>query len=110
MPCFQNIKTKREGLRCEVQVFNQQGHGVLTTYDQDVDNSVKVAQADLVNFFDECIAEFSRGGATGAKPNVWGRRADMAEGETEMIDVKAPDFDLSLFEQVTIMPMPLVGG
>ncbi len=108
---FQDIQPKRAGLRCEVQVINQQGHGVLTTYDQGVDNSVAIAQADLEAFFDGCIAEFNRGGcSTGLEPKVWGRRPGMAEGETELVDIKTPEFDLGLFEQVTIMPMPLAGG
>lgn len=107
---FQDIETKRPGLRCEVQVFNHQGHGVLTTYEPGVDNSVEVAQADLIEFFDECIAEFTRSGSRGLKPLVAGRTSTMPPGESAQIDVKAPDFDLSLFEQVTIMPMPLAGG
>ena len=107
---FQNIQPKRAGLRCEIQICNQQGHGVLTTYDQGVDNSVEVAQAELVAFFDECISDFNRGGKSGLKPIVNGRRVGAPEGENELIDVKAPDFDLSLFEQVTVMPFPLAGG
>ena len=112
---FQDIKPKRAGLRCEVQVINQQGHGVLTTYEPGVDNSVEVAQADLAVFFDECIASFNRGRSSssyigGLKPIVNGRRIGAGIEENELIDIKAPDFDLSLFEQVTIMPMPLSGG
>ena len=108
---FQDIQPKRAGLACEIQVINQQGHGVLTTYDPGVDNSVEIAQADLVNFFDECIADFKRGGReSGLKPIVNGRRIGAGVEENELVDIKAPDFDLSLFEQVTIMPMPLAGG
>lgn len=110
---FQNIQPKRKGLRCEVQVINHQGHGVLTTYDPDVDNSVEVAQADLVKFFDECIGSFDKGnryGGGGLKPLVNGRRIGAGIEDNELLDVKAPDFDLSLFEQVTIMPVPLAGG
>jgi len=107
---FQNIQPKRAGLRCEVQVINTQGHGVLTTYDEAVDNSVEVAQADLAEFFDECIKAYKRGGGGGLKPKVWGKLPGAAEGETDLIDVTAPDFDLSLFEQVTIMPGPMAGG
>lgn len=110
---FQDIQPKREGLACEVQVINEQGHGVLTTYEPGVDNSVEVAQADLTAFFDECITDFNRGrrhGGSGLKPIVNGRRIGAGTEENELLNVKAPDFDLSLFEQVTVMPMPLSGG
>jgi hypothetical protein len=76
-----------------------------------VDNSVEVAQADLTEFFDACIADFNRGGrSSGLKPLVNGRRIGAGIEGNEELDVHAPDFDLSLFEQVTIMPMPLSGG
>lgn len=107
---FQKIKTKRAGLRCEIQVCNHQGHGVLTTYDPAVDNSVEIAQADLAAFFDKCISDFKRGGRGGLKPLVNGRLVGAGQEENEMIDVQAPDFDLSLFEQVTVIPYPLAGG
>lgn len=107
---FQNIQPKRAGLRCEVQVINEQGHGVLTTYDPVVDNSVEIAQADLTTFFDECIESFKRGRSGGLKPLVNGRRIGAGVEENELVDIKSPDFDLSLFEQITIMPMPLSGG
>ena len=109
---FQDIQPKRAGLRCEVQIINQQGHGVLTTYEPGVDNSVEIAQADLTAFFDECIISFNRGRSHvgGLKPIVNGRRIGAGTEENELLDIKAPDFDLSLFEQVTIMPMPLAGG
>lgn len=107
---FQDIVPKRAGLRCEIQVCNHQGHGVLTTYDQDVDNSVEVAQADLVEFWDQCIAEFNRSGKSGLKPIVNGRRIGAITHENELLDIKAPEFDLGLFEQVTIFPVPLAGG
>jgi hypothetical protein len=107
---FQDIQPKRPGLRCEVQVINHQGHGVLTTYDPVVDNSVEVAQADLAAFWDECVKEFTRGGKRGLKPFVNGLRVGAPHDADELIDVKAPDFDLGLFERVTIMPVPIVGG
>jgi len=100
---FQNIQPKRVGLRCEVQVINFQGHGVLTTYDVDVDNSVEIAQSDLVDFFDKCIKEYGR---NPLPPIVNGNLS----GRNVLIDVKAPEFDLSLYTNVTIMPCPLAGG
>jgi len=106
---FQDVEPKRAGLRCEIQVLNHQGHGVLTTYEQGVDDSVEVAQADLEAFFDDCIKSYRRG-RRGLKPLVNGRRIGAGVEGNELIDVKSPDFDLSLFEQVTIMPFPLVGG
>lgn len=106
---FQNIEPKRAGLRCEVQIINHQGHGVLTTFDPAVDNSVEIAQADLTTFFDQCISEFDRCGS-GLKPIVAGRRPGQAQGVTDLIDIKAPDFDLGKFEQVTVIPVPLSGG
>jgi hypothetical protein len=105
---FQNIQTKRKGLRCQIQVTNHSGHDVLTTYEPGVDNSVEVAQADLAAFWDDCIAEFSRGGRTGLKPLVAGTKP--GESEAILVDPKAPDFDLSLFENITVMPFPLAGG
>lgn len=102
---IQKIETIRPGLACEVQVFNHQGHGVLTTYEPGVDNSVEVAQADLVDFWDRCIAEF---GGRKLKPVVHGTLIGETEGK--LIDPKAPDFDLGLFENVTVMPVPLTGG
>lgn len=108
---FQDIQPKRAGLRCEIQVINNQGHGVLTTYEPGVDNSVEIAQADLTAFFDECIASFNRGGySSSLKPLVNGRRIGAGVEENELLDIKAPDFDLSLFEQITIMPVLLSGG
>jgi len=108
---FQNIQPKRAGLRCEIQVINHQGHGVLTTYDPAVDNSVEIAQADLAAFFDECTDTFHRSRPDSKlKPIVNGRRIGAGIEENELLDIKSPDFDLSLFEQVTIMPTPLVGG
>lgn len=107
---FQDIQPKRAGLVCEIQVVNHQGHGVLTTYEPGVDNSVELAQGELEAFFDECITSFNRGGASGLKPMVNGRRIGAGTEENELLDIKAPDFDLSLFEQVTIMPVPLAGG
>jgi hypothetical protein len=104
---FQDIQPKRAGLRCEVQIINHQGHGVLTTFDPAVDNSVEIAQADLASFFDECIESFNKGRGGGLTPNVWGRKP---EGEMDLIDIKAPDFDLGLFEQITVMPTPMSGG
>lgn len=107
MSKFQGIQPKRAGLRCEIQICNHQGHGVLTTYDPGVDNSVEIAQADLETFWDDCIEQY---GSRGLKPLVNGRRVGAGEQENELLDIKAPDFDLSLFEQVTVMPFPLVGG
>lgn len=107
---FQDIQPKRAGLRCEVQVINRQGHGVLTTYEQGVDDSVEIAQADLEAFLDECIADFQRSGSMGLRSLVNGRRVGAGIEENELLDIKAPDFDLSLFEQVTIMPVPFAGG
>lgn len=108
---FQDIKPKRAGLRCEVQVINLQGHGVLTTYEPGVDNSVEIAQADLEAFFDECIASFRRSSpSSGLKPFVNGRLIGAGVDGNERLDIKAPDFDLSLYEQVTIMPVALSGG
>ncbi len=112
MDKFKNIEPKVAGLRCEIQVCNQSGHDVLTTFDPAETATVVDAQTELVAFWDSCIEEFTRGGtrATGLKPLVNGRRPGTAEGETELLDVKAPDFDLRKFEQVTIMPYPLCGG
>ena len=108
---YQDIQPKRAGLRCEIQVINQQGHGVLTTFESGVDNSVEIATAELQAFMDECIASFNRGGrSSGLKPIVNGRRIGAGIEENEMVDIKAPDFDLAAFEQITIMPMPLSGG
>jgi len=108
---FQDIQPKRDGLRCEVQIINLQGHGVLTTYEPGVEDSVEVAQADLTAFFDECIADFNRGSRkSNLKPKVWGHRPGMAEGETDLLDIKAPEFDLGLFDQVMVMPVPITGG
>jgi len=110
MAVFQNIKTKVSGLRCEIAVMNHQGHGVLTTYDQGVEGSVVDAQQTLESFWDECIDEFRRCGRGGLKPLVTGRTRDMPDGETVLIDIKAPDFDLSEFEQIVVQPVPLTGG
>lgn len=106
---FQDIQPKQAGLRCEIQILNHQGHGILTTYDPEVDNSVELATKELSDFWDECINSFSRGGRSESKltPIVNGIKPC---GSTDLIDIKAPDFDLSLYEQVTIMPMPMVGG
>lgn len=110
MSKFQNVATKRKGLRCEIQIMNHSGHDVLTTYDTEVDNSVEVAQAELTAFFNECIAEFEKSSRGGLKPLVTGRTADMAQGDTTLVDPLAPDFDLSLYTQILIQPVPLVGG
>ncbi len=109
---FQDIQPKVAGLACEIQVINQQGHGVLTTYEKGVDNSVELATAELAAFWGDCISSFNRGGgpSSGLKPIVNGRRIGAGIEENEELDITAPDFDLSLFEQVTIMPMPLSGG
>ena len=108
---FQDIKPIRAGLACEVQVINKQGHGVLTTYEPGLDNSVEIAQAELVTFFDECIESFNRGShRSGLKPLVNGRRIGAGVEANELIDPTADGFDLGLFEQITIMPMPLAGG
>lgn len=104
---FQNIQPKRKGLACEVQVINTQGHGILTTYEQGVDNSVVEAQTDLVEFWNECIESFERGGS-GLRPLVNGLRRGATENET--VDVTAPEFDLGLYTRVTIMPVPMSGG
>lgn len=105
---FQDIQPKQAGLRCEIQVLNHQGHGILTTYDPAVDNSVEIATKELDDFWNDCIKSFERGGSKSKlTPIVNGIRSG---GSTELIDIKAPDFNLSLYEQVTIMPMPMVGG
>lgn len=109
MSVTQNIKTKRRGLRCEVQVMNSSGHDVLTTYDREVDNSVEVATEDLQRFMDECINEFRTKGS-GLTPNVWGRSRDNPSGEMDQIDVKADGFSVEPFTQITVMPVPLTGG
>jgi len=102
---FQDIKPKVAGLACEIQVCNLSGHDVLTTFDPGVDNSVELATEELSKFWDECIQAY---GGRKLKPIVHG----IPTGETEgvLIDPKAEDFDLSLFENVTVMPFPLAGG
>lgn len=105
---FQDIQPKQAGLRCEIQVLNNQGHGILTTFDPDVDNSVKLATKELDDFWNECIRSYKRGGVESKlTPIVNGIKPC---GSTDLLDIKAPDFDLSLYEQVIIMPMPYVGG
>lgn len=107
MSVFQNIKTKRVGLRCPIRVMNKSGDDLLTTYAPEVDNSVEVATEDLRNFWDSCIAEF---GNSTLKPMLAGRRTGHADFDWIGGDVMDPEFDLSLYEEVLIQPVPLSGG
>jgi len=104
MSIFQNIKTRHKGHGCKIRVMNYSGDDVLTTYALDKPETVTVAQSDLAAFMDSCIAEY--GGQV--NPNVFGRRIGM--NEFDMVDIKAPDFDLSLFSEVLVQPVPLTGG
>jgi len=105
---FQNIQPKVDGLRCEIQVLNHQGHGILTTFAPEVENSVELATKELNDFWGSCVDEYPGKNETVKKPHTWGRK--VGESELNPIDIKAPDFDLGLFEQVTILPTPMAGG
>jgi len=107
---FQNIQTKRKGLRCPIRVMNLSGDDILTTYDTEVADSVAVATKDLQDFWDQCVDEFSSKG-TSLTPTVAGRLHgatdfDWLTGE----QIKAPEFDVGLFEEILIQPVPLTGG
>ncbi len=107
---FQNIETKRSGLRCPIRVMNHTGDSIMTTYDTEVADSAAVATKDLQNFWNECIEEFESKGTT-LTPNVFGRIVggtdyDPIRGE----QIKAPGFDVGLFEEIVIQPVPLGGG
>lgn len=108
---IQNIQTKRSGLKYKIRVLNHTGDSILTTFDPVVDNSVSVATADLQDFVSKCISEFASRGRTSLKPVVAGRR--MGNAEYDMIrseELMAPEFDLSIFDDVLVQPVPLVGG
>lgn len=107
---FQNIKTKRSGLRCAIRVMNHSGDDVLTTYDTMVDSSVEVATKDLQDFWQKCIDEFADRGTTKLKPVVCGRKVGAIDFDWLGESVMAPDFDLGRFEEILIQPVPLVGG
>lgn len=109
MKVFQNIQTKRKGLRCVIRVMNHAGDDILTTYDPTVE-STAVATKDLQDFWSECIDEFSARG-TSLTPTVAGKR--IGESDFEILtgdEIQAPHFDVGLFEEILIQPMPLVGG
>ena len=107
-----NIRTKHKGLRCLIRVINHQGDGILTTYDPSEKESVDIATQDLQDFFNSCIDQFKAVNADSQlTPNVWGRKV----GGTEMdliltSDIQSPTFDVGLYEDIMIQPVPLAGG
>lgn len=110
MNVFQNIQTKRKGLRCPIRVMNHSGDEVLTTYDPEVADSSKVATEDLQRFWDECVDEFKDRG-TSLTPKVYGKKVggtdfDLISGD----EINAPEFDIALFDEVLVQPVPLSGG
>lgn len=107
---YQNIHTKRKGLRCPIRIMNNSGDDVLTTYDTAVDDSAAVATEDLQRFWNECVEEF-RDKGTSLTPRVYGKSVgstsfDPITGD----DINAPEFDVSLFDEILIQPVPLSGG
>jgi hypothetical protein len=105
---IQNIETKRKGLKCKIRVINHTGDSTLTTFDPVVDNSVSIATADLQDFVSECIKSFK--GRT-LKPVVAGRRIGATEYDLiQGTELLAPEFDLGIFDDVIVQPVPLVGG
>jgi len=110
MKVFQNIQTKRKGLRCPIRVMNHSGDDILTTYDTAVEDSVAVATKDLQDFWGQCVDEFA-GRGTSLKPTVAGKRIgstdfDLLTGS----EIESPEFDVGLFEEILIQPVPLSGG
>ena len=103
---IQNIEPKRAGLKCSIRVMNFSGDDVLTTYDTEVEDSVAIATEDLADFWEKCITEHKCKGT-----NVWARRNGESEHDMLTLDeVRSPEFDLGLFEDVLIQPVPLTGG
>jgi len=111
MSVFQNIQTKRRGLKCVIRVINHSGDDILTTYDPMVADSVSVATKDLQDFFSECITEFESKGKSLMSPNVFVKHPGAEDFDMVTSDeVLAPNFDVGLFEEVLIQPVPLTGG
>jgi len=110
MNVFQNIQTKRKGLRCVIRVMNHSGDDILTTYAPDVSDSVAVATKDLQEFWGQCIDEFSAHGQS-CLSMVAAKRIGSPDFDiltTE--EIQAPTFDVGLFEEILIQPVPLAGG
>jgi hypothetical protein len=107
---YQNIETKRKGLRCPIRVMNHEGDGILTTYDTEVEDSVAVATKDLQDFWAQCIEEFTDKG-TSLTPTVTGKRIGATDFDLLTgAEIEAPEFDVGLFEEILIQPVPLGGG
>ncbi len=104
---YQNVKTIRSGLSCKVRVANHSGDDILTTYDDKVDNSVEIAQADLAAFFQSCIDEFEAK-CPGLRPSAFGRQ--VGQSEFILVNPVGDDFDLKLYDEILVQPVPLAGG
>jgi hypothetical protein len=110
MKVFQNIQTKRKGLRCPIRVMNHSGDDILTTYAPEVEDSVSVATKDLQDFWAQCVDEFE-GRGTSLKPMVAGKRVGESDfGILTGAEIESPEFDVGLFEEILIQPVPLSGG
>jgi hypothetical protein len=101
---------KRPGLRCPIRVMSHQGDGCLTTYDPAVEDSAAVATQDLRDFWGQCVDEF-KGKGTSLTPVVAGKRVggssfDLLTGD----EIAAPEFDVGLFDEILVQPVPLTGG
>jgi len=107
---FQDIQTRQKGFRCEVQVMNQSGHDVLTTFAPEDVASVEVATQDLADFWAQCIEEYERRGKKGLRPNIFVRKSGDPMGEMDLLDTSDGKLDLSTFEQVLIQPIGIIGG
>ena len=110
MKVFQNIETKRKGLRCPIRVLNHSGDDLLTTYDPAVAGSSAVATKDLQDFWQECIDEFAGKGRP-CLSMVVGKRIGASDFDVLSTEqIRAPEFDVADFVEVVIQPVPLGGG
>jgi len=110
MKVFQNIQTKRKGLRCPIRVMNYSGDDILTTYDTAIEDSVAVATKDLQDFWGQCVDEF-KGRSTSLRPVIAGKRVGSSDFDMlSATEIESPEFDVGLFDEILIQPVPLAGG